>query len=174
MVCSTPAQKRDLAPIDTGVAFASPIKRSFSDSIHYRDPHELQPEIFGIANPSAADVNITRHVVKRDVIPEGTAADRDDFYKKLEETARKIDIYNEDFGQTAIIAGEPLGVDIQLRMEGLRGCLAVFVISHSGMFSPTYDLWIPCGIEYQIVDVHNRLLHVPFLASANSVRQPSS
>ncbi|KAK7188278.1 hypothetical protein PSPO01_05469, partial [Paraphaeosphaeria sporulosa] len=133
-VCTLAAKKRGLAPTDTGMPLPSPRRSSFSDSIRYLDQDVLQSEVFSISDYSGSEVNLTRHMVKRDVPPEGTDPDRDDFYKALAGTATHLKIDNNAFGETAILAGTPNGQDIQLMLEGLQGCLGIFIVSHNGFF----------------------------------------
>lgn len=116
--------------------YASPTKSSFSDSIRYLEQYApLQPNVFGAPDYSAGEVNLTKHLAKRDVPPEGTAPDRDDFYRNL--NAVKMNIYDSAFGATAVMAGIPKGQDIQVMMQGLSGCLAIFVVSHNGTYPHT-------------------------------------
>ena len=74
------------------------------------------------------------NLTKRDVPREGTAPDRDDFYSTIRQTARKLDLYDESLGQTAVIDYRFFNEDINILMEGLYGCLGVVVISHTGEF----------------------------------------
>lgn len=79
-------------------------------------------------------------MVKRDVPPEGTDPDRNDFYASLSDTATKINIDSNDFGMTAVLAGAPNGQDIQVMMEGLQGCLGIFVVSHNGTYPQLHPM----------------------------------
>lgn len=130
--CTAAANKRDLAPTDTGIPSASPTNNYFVDSIRYRDQDLVQSDILGTPDYSAGEVNLTRHVTKRDVPPEGTEPDRDDFYRNL--NAKKINLHDDAFGETAVMAGIPNGQDIRVVMEELTGCMGVFVVSHNGTY----------------------------------------
>lgn len=109
---------------------ASPTKIPFSDSIRYLDQYGIKPDIFGAPDFSAAEVN--RTLAKRDVPPEGSDPDRDDFYRSL--NAQKLNLYDSTFGFTAVLGGQPAGQDIRVMMEGLTGCLGILIVSHNGMY----------------------------------------
>ena len=117
---------------------------SFGNSVRYLEDYTLPSDDPGAPEYSSSGDNLVKRTAKRDIPQEGRDNDWDDFYRTKLHPDVKMNIFDVSRGETSVLAGMPKGQDIRVTMEGLTGCLGIFVVSHNGTdckFLVLVDMW---------------------------------